>query len=110
MYRNREVQMTETTETKSPRKKLVTDDQERLQRLSEEVRGRIEEMALILARNAGIKLEATAVRKFVPQQAADDSPVVEVEIFDLPDGTSGCHVTTADGGGFSEYPCGSGPA
>ena len=102
--------MTETTETKSPRKKLVTDDQERLQRLSEEVRGRIEEMALILARNAGIKLEATAVRKFVPQQAADDSPVVEVEIFDLPDGTSGCHVTTADGGGFSEYPCGSGRA
>ena len=99
------------TEPKSPRVKLLAEDHERLQRLSEEVRGRIEEMALILARNAGIKLDASAVRKFVPQQSvAADSPVVEVEIFDLPDGTHGCHVTTADGGGFSEYPCGSGPA
>jgi hypothetical protein len=108
MYRKTEDQM---TETKSPRVRLATEDQERLQRLSEEVRSRIEEMALILARNAGIQLEAGAVRKFVPQRAvAADSPVVEVEIFDLPNGTSGCHVTTADGGGFSEYPCGSGPA
>jgi hypothetical protein len=98
------------TETKSPRVRLATEDQERLQRLSEEVRSRIEEMALILTRNAGIQLEAGAVRKFVPQRAvAADSRVVEVEIFDLPDGTSGCHVTLADGSGFSEYPCGSVP-
>src|SRR5215470_14011954 len=51
-YRKKEDQM---TETKSTRVRLATEDQERLQRLSEEIRSRIEEMALILTRNAGIQ-------------------------------------------------------
>jgi hypothetical protein len=94
------------TQTKSPRVQLQSDDQVRMQRLSEEIRGRVEEMALILARNAGIQLGPDAARKFQPQQTVAESDVVEVEIIDLPDGTSGCYVTTADGGGYSEYPCG----
>lgn len=94
------------SESKSPRVELRADDQERMQSLSEEVRSRLEEMALIIARNAGIELYSDAVRKFVPVNRAENVECTETEIIDLPDGTSGCYVECDDGSGFSEYPCG----
>jgi hypothetical protein len=91
------------------RVELAADDRERLKRLSEEVRGRLEEMAQITARVQGIKLGSGAVRKFVPVQreASDPAVLVEVEIVDLEDGTNCCILTFDDGRVFCECPCGS---
>jgi hypothetical protein len=68
------------------------DDRQRMQRLSEEVRARLEEMALILGRTVGMPITSEMVRKFVPAaRAAQESPDVDIEIIDLPDGTSCCY-------------------
>lgn len=45
---------------------LKSEDQERMQRLSEEVRGRLEEMALITARTLGTDKEKGARVQFLP--------------------------------------------
>jgi len=82
-----------------------------MRRLSEEVRGRLEEMAQITARVQGLKLDDQAVRKFVPrvERATMDAAVLtDVEIVDLPDGTNCCILTFDDGREFCECPCGSG--
>lgn len=58
-----------------------------MRRLSEEVRGRLEEMALITSRTLGTSLTKDTVRKFVPvEQAADKAHVTHVEIVDIPTG------------------------
>jgi len=70
------------------------DDAQRLTRLAEEVRGRLEEMAQIGARIAGIKLDPSSARKFVPRPAptlaadagAGHGHVTMVEIFDATSG------------------------
>lgn len=45
---------------------LRPDDRERMQRLSEEVRGRLLEMALIAARTVGVEMDSDTVAKFAP--------------------------------------------
>jgi hypothetical protein len=84
---------------------LSTEDRQRMRRLTEEVRGRLEEMALITARTLGVPLSPDAVRKFVPVAAEADRPhVVHVEIIDNPDGTHGCYTEFEDGSAVCE-PC-----
>jgi hypothetical protein len=56
----------------SHRVELTADDRQRMRRLSEEVRGRLEEMALITARTLGIGLTSDTVRKFVPAKSVFD--------------------------------------
>ena len=51
-----------------------------------------EEMALIMGRTVGMPITSEMVRKFVPAaRAAQESPDVDIEIIDLPDGTSCCY-------------------
>jgi hypothetical protein len=84
---------------------LSAEDHKRMRRLSEEVRGRLEEMALITARVLGITLSADAVRKFAPAgPTAERAEVVHVEIIDNPDGTHGCYTEFSDGSAKCE-PC-----
>jgi hypothetical protein len=87
---------------------LQPQDQETMKRLAGEVQDRVDEMAAIAVRTLGIDADGF-VAKFAPVAGAPDADarVVAVEIIDLPDGTSGCWVTTSDGGGFCESPCGS---
>jgi hypothetical protein len=90
-----------TTTTGTP---LSTEDRQRMRRLSDEVRGRLEEMACITARALGTRLDPAAVRKFVPVASADRAHVVHVEIIDNPDGTHGCYTEFDDGSAVCE-PC-----
>jgi hypothetical protein len=77
--------MNEATPT---RVELRPDDRERMQRLAEEVRGRLEEMALITGRTLGIPVTRDSIRKFAP--AAADQPVIEIVC--APNGPCGCYV------------------
>jgi hypothetical protein len=88
------------------------EDQYRVARLYEEIRSRLEELALIGARVGGFTLTDEMVRKFVPQ------PSPEFEIYDVdveivcppPDvGPCGCIYRDATGVWRWEQPCGSGP-
>ena len=67
---------------------LQPDDRERMQRLAEEVRGRLEEMALITGRTLGIDVGNDAIRKFAP--SAEDQPTIEIVC--APNGPCGCYV------------------
>jgi hypothetical protein len=64
------------------------DDPQRLTRLGEEIRGRLQEMALIGARIAGIQLDPAATPRFAPLSApasgleSGHGAVTMVEIFD----------------------------
>ena len=66
------------TESAPKRIELEADDRRRVQRLTEEVQGRLEEIGLIAARAHGIRLDEGAVRKFVPHrsQARDEPGIV----------------------------------
>ena len=89
----------------SDRVELSSEDRQRMRRLSEEVRARLEEMALITARTLGTSLDVRAVRKFVPVPSpSDEAHVVHVEIIDNPDGTHGCYTEFDDGSAICE-PC-----
>jgi hypothetical protein len=99
-----------TTPSEQMRAQFSPVDAEKLARLTEEIRGRLEEIAHITARTLGKRLDKGAVRKFVPHEPAADSPtVVEVEILDefLGPGTAPCClVVLSDGDWFVECPCG----
>lgn len=99
-----------TTPSEQTRAQFSPADAERLARLTEEVRGRLEEMAHITARTLGRRLDKGAVRKFVPHEVAEDSPtIVEVEILDdfLGPGTAPCClVVLSNEDWFVECPCG----
>jgi hypothetical protein len=91
------------------------DDAQRLTRLAEEVRGRLEEMAQIGARIGGIKLDPSSARKFVPRPApplasdaeASHGAVTMVEIFDATSGHPEMCVTWwSDGTVGLDSPCG----
>src|SRR5918994_3952265 len=98
-------------EREPKRVELGSGDSERMRRLSEEVRGRLEEMAQIMSRVQGFKLDDQAVRKFVPrpERAAsrEATVITDVEIIDLPDGTNCCIISFDDRPDICECPCGS---
>jgi hypothetical protein len=90
---------------KPTRYKLQAEDADRMRRLSEEVRGRLLEMALITSRTVGLELGSSAVVKFVPHKrtklvAGGDW----MEIVDV-DGVEACY-GVIDGQAFAESPCG----
>ena len=89
------------------------DDGQRLTRLGEEVRGRLEEMALIAARIAGIQLDRATAPRFVPQHThsthADSAhgDVTMVEVFPATSSHDQLCVTWwADGTTGLDSPCG----
>ena len=60
---------------------ISQEDQYRIARLYEEVRGRLEEMAMIGARVAGFTLTDDMERKFLPRPPSPGKPyVVDIEI------------------------------
>ena len=99
--------------------KLQAEDAQRVRRLTEEVRGRLEEMALIVSRALGRNLETNAVRKFVPvTRATDEGPaaaaatsdhLLYIELVGQPDGSTACVLHCPGHEVFIENPCGSGP-
>jgi hypothetical protein len=92
---------------------MAAEDQYRISRLYEEVRSRLEEMSLIVARVAGFELTPDTVRKFQPTERSRDSDpyIVDVEIVCPPAdvGPCACIYRKADGTWGWEQPCGSGP-
>jgi hypothetical protein len=83
-----------------------SDDAERLRRLSEEVRSRLFEIALILSRTAGVALPKNV--KFMTSEAVlaknAGSSGNWMEIIDV-DGKEACY-GVIDGVPFAESPCG----
>jgi hypothetical protein len=99
------------TETSGTRIQLSADDAQRAARLTEEIRGRVEELAWIVARVTGRRLPPDVIRKFVPRPlgASDEPTVVEVEILDdflPPPHAACCLVTLSNEDWFVECPCG----
>jgi hypothetical protein len=94
-------------ETSPNRVELDPEDRSRIRRLTEEVQGRLEEIGLIAARAHGLRLDAGALRKFVPHrsEARDEPVIVEVEIIDFPDGGNACLVVLSDDTSWVEIPC-----
>lgn len=96
---------------------LSPEDYQNMKRLSEEVQGKLEEMAQISFRVAGLGEDFNTVRKFVHQKMAPggapdggaDSPpgIVWVEIFDpTPEHDEMCVVYYSDQHAVLEVPCG----
>jgi|GEM_PF-4263663 len=84
---------------------LSADDAERLQRLSQEVRNRLREIAQIAARPVGVQLDDDMLIKFEPRDAGstvDSGDWVEIIVVD------GHEVCYGEIGGqpFAESPCG----
>jgi hypothetical protein len=97
--------------------KLGPEDAERMRRLTEEVQGRLEELAQIAATALGRNLEGDDVRKFVPAprakrreaEAATDDSTVLIEITGESSGTATCTIFCPPPASevFVERPCGS---
>lgn len=94
-------------ESNSNRYQLEPDDAQRMRRLTEEVRSRLLEMAMITARTAGVELRGSAHFKFVPLTAArqaDERDGDWMEIDEV-DGVEVCYGVIG-GEAFAESPCG----
>ena len=98
------------SETNPNRYELAAEDAQRMARLSEEVRGRLLEMAMITARTVGVTLGEGAVLKFVPHtRAAENQEKVKeegdwMELIEV-DGEEVCYGVIG-GKAFAESPCG----
>jgi hypothetical protein len=65
-------------------KELQPEDREKMRRLSEEVQGRLAEMALITTRTLGVEMEKDAVVKFVPLPSDDKRGGLTVQLLERP--------------------------
>jgi hypothetical protein len=88
---------------------ILADDMQRLVRLSEEVRSRLAEISMIVARVSGdTNLEKSTVQTFTAKGAKSKDPVARsgdwMEIIDV-DGTEACY-GVMNGKPFAESPCG----
>src|SRR5512139_2683855 len=99
------------TEAHPNRHALSQEDVQRINRLSEEVRSRLREIALITARTVGDGPPKGHVLKYVPREAEPTRQVnagagdwVEIEEVD---GVEVCY-GVIDGVPFAESPCGAG--
>jgi hypothetical protein len=90
---------------------MQTDDAQRIVRLSEEIRGRLQEIGMIVNRTAGVESPKGHVARFIARDAglrlepsegagADDW----VEIIEV-DGVESCYGVSG-GRPFAESPCG----
>jgi hypothetical protein len=91
--------------TKPTKFELSQEDAARMVRLSEEVRARLEEMALIFTRTVGIPLTSDMVRKFCPTSGKEYWPQPDIEIVCTSDGKCGCFDYRVTPATF-EFPCG----
>jgi hypothetical protein len=107
----------ETKGEKNMKHYLSPEDYQSMKRLSEEMQGKLEEMAQIAFRIAGVVVDSNMVKKFVHQKAAaagapdggTDAPphIVWVEIFDpTPSHPEMCVVFYSDQHAVLEVPCG----
>ena len=83
---------------------LKPDDATRMVRLVEEVRARLEEMAMIFSRTVGVPLTTDMVRKFDPSNTMKDWPQPDIEIVCTSDGHCGCFDYREDPPRFY-FPC-----
>ncbi|MEV0537863.1 hypothetical protein [Kitasatospora sp. NPDC050463] len=94
------------TDLATKQRTLAPSDQERMQRRSEEIRGRLHEMALIMGRTLEMNFESGTTLRFAPTRSTRNAAATDVEIVCSPDGC-GCWVMFDDGTGLCEFPCGS---
>ncbi|MFD5797930.1 hypothetical protein ACFWIO_31275 [Streptomyces diastatochromogenes] len=99
------------TEVLAGRSTMQPEDMQRVDRLSEEVRGRLHEIALIISRTVGNEPPKGRVGKFVPREAvqmvkkhANASRGDWMEIGEV-DGVEYCYGEIG-GQAFAESPCG----
>lgn len=84
---------------------LSTDDAERLQALSQEVRSRLREIAQIAAVSVGVQVGSNSIIQFMPRDAGSALEAGDhVEII-IVDGHEVCYGTVG-GVPFAESPCG----
>ena len=83
------------TENDSNRYNVQPEDAQRLNRLSEEVRSRLTEIALIIARVSGSEYSGGAVTNFVPRQGAQTRAAAAsfdwIEIVEIVPGFNCCY-------------------
>jgi hypothetical protein len=92
-----------TTGTAEQHVALAAEDLVRVRRLTEEVKGRLFEVGLIMARTLGQTITPGTVIKYDPRQSTDQpGQTVEVVVIALPDGTFCC---TQDPPGECVCPC-----
>jgi hypothetical protein len=87
---------------------VLPEDSQRLARLSEEVRGRLAEIALIMGRVTGEDVGGGLITKFVPREGAETDSASShgdwMEIIAFPNGQEGCHGSIG-GHEFISIPC-----
>ena len=81
---------------------LAAEDLARVRRLTEEVKGRLYEVGLILGRTLGEEIPAGTIIKYEPRDTDESEQTVEVVVIALPDGTFCC---TVDPPGECICPC-----
>jgi hypothetical protein len=92
-----------TTESNGTRVPFEPEDLARVRRLTEEAKGRLHEIGLIMARTLGHSADPVAVRYETRRDSAADEPTtIDVVIILLPDGTFCC---TQDPPGVCICPC-----
>jgi hypothetical protein len=93
--------------TNPNRYELEPEDAQRMRRLSEEIRSRLLEMALITARTVGIELRGSAAIKFVPRKTAREADAGAGDWMEIDevDGFEVCYGVIG-GKAFAESPCG----
>jgi hypothetical protein len=82
------------------------EDRYRVSRLTEEINGRLEDLARIGARVSGIPLTSDTVRKYAPQKTERRAGGLYIEIICSPAGRCGCIVDYGDGHVWWEPDCG----
>jgi hypothetical protein len=98
--------MSKKSDTKPQKYEFTPEDKSRVNRLVEEISGRLEELALISARSAGFALTGEAVRKFAPMAQKTFAAPYYIEIVCMPDGgPCGCIVLMDDGNHYFAMPC-----
>ncbi len=92
-----------TTGSAEQRVELASEDLARVRRLTEEVKGRLYEIGLVMGRTLGRDITPGTVVKYEPRESAEQSDqTIEVVIVMLPDGTFCC---TQDPPGECVCPC-----
>lgn len=92
-----------TTGSAEKRVPLAPEDLVRVRRLTEEVKGRLYEVGLIMGRTLGHTITPGTIVKYEPRQSAERADeTIEVVVIALPDGTFCC---TQDPPGVCVCPC-----
>ncbi len=92
-----------STESSEKHVGLAPEDLARVRRLTEEVKGRLYEVGLIMGRTLNLDVAPGTAIKYEPKQSAEQGErTIEIVIIALPDGTFAC---CQDPPGVCIYPC-----